>query len=107
MRYFDPDDNPHVYDQETAEMREQLEAQIREELREELQTKFERVMTLIGEENYNFCVDCWDEVEDEEVVDTCPWCHFRGEVWTKIVAQGDVKFCGSCRRHWKDEDQAA
>lgn len=102
-KYFSPMDNPFLYDSITKEMGEMMEKEIREEVREELASQFEDLKEMVGQKNFNFCVDCWANLEPDEPP-VCLWCKRPDHVWMHQKLQGTVLCCTACNKYWDDRE---
>lgn len=100
MEYFDPEGNPYIYDQR----RDELEENLREEIREEFNEQFEQVKEFLGENNWNFCVNCWDSVQEEEPL-MCIFCKRHECVMELKKLSGTVYYCMLCQRWWDENEQ--
>lgn len=109
--FFDPESDPEVYDRLMDEAREACEDEIREEVRQEFKDKFDMVSSMIAEGDHEFCVNCWEELADEEMAPEeppeetmCLWCKKTDQVWERPTPEGRVYCCVRCGKYW-DEDE--
>ena len=110
-QFFDPIDNPRLYDDAMEQLRQEVVEELREDLekevRKEFLEKFEEVKRMSREDDHEFCVECWEELADpdpdEELM--CLWCKRVDCVWTKVSHGRTVYYCETCRKYWNEEEE--
>jgi hypothetical protein len=102
--FFSPADNPFLFDAIVKQVEEARESEIRDEIRDELATKFEEVKEMISERNFNFCVDCWANLDEDEPP-YCLWCKDTQYVWMHQTPQGMILCCTRCNKYWNDQEE--
>jgi Zn finger protein HypA/HybF involved in hydrogenase expression len=114
MPWFDPGDNPRIFDRLQDELREKIVKDVQDEIREEFQDRIERVWVMIGEGNLNFCGHCLEELEEEPEgpefeeppgEPDCLFCKSNTYVWEKTTPEGVIYHCGQCRKYWNEEEE--
>jgi hypothetical protein len=103
-QYFSPLDNPFMYDALAKVVECEKEGEIYDEVREDFTTKFEMVKEMVGEQNFNFCVECWADLEVKEPP-VCLWCKSPDFVWLHEKLQGTILCCTRCGKYWDDQEE--
>ena len=103
-KYFSPVDNPFLYDAIAKLVETEKEEQIREEIREELRDRFDTIKEMISDHQFNFCVDCWANLDEDEPP-YCLWCKSPDNVWMHQKPQGMILCCTACNRYWNDQEE--
>jgi hypothetical protein len=104
IAYANIEENPYLYDQLYAEWHSEMEDQLNEEMKERYREKFDRVRKQVADGNFNFCVECFDLLEDPPPL-MCLWCKKKDAVWTQTRDTGEVHFCARCHRYWNDQEE--
>lgn len=102
-KYFSPMENPFLYDTLANQVYEEKEGEFREEIRDEFASRFEEVKEMISSQNFNFCVECWKELEEDEPP-YCLWCKSPDFVAMHQKKQGLTFFCAPCNKYWDDQE---
>jgi len=103
-KFFSPMDNPFLYDAISNRVYIEREDQIREEVQEEMMNRFDEVKEMISERKFNFCVDCWADLEEDEPP-VCLWCKSPDYVWMHQRRQGMMFCCTRCNKYWNDQEE--
>lgn len=103
VQYFDPEDNPRLYDELCARLQEDLEPQIREEIAEEFKERFERVLGAAAMQQTlpRICQSCWNE--DEPIM--CIFCKQKECVWERRTRENIFYFCSGCGKQWNEYEE--
>ena len=98
--FFSPEEHQVIYDDVVYEIKKDLEPEIRQSWAD----KFEVVKEMVREKNFNFCIECWTQLEEDELP-YCIFCKNTDSVWTQHKEPGSVMYCTRCSRYWDDQDE--
>lgn len=103
-QYFDPEGNPHIYDQLLESVEQDIGKSLRQDLREEMQEKMDRIIGAGARKETlpNLCKDCWQDLYDEDPL-MCIFCKKDECVMELRKRAMTYYFCMQCRKWW---DQA-
>jgi hypothetical protein len=93
-----------MYDSIVKSVADEREKDIRDEVRDEFSQQFEVVKEMISEQRFNFCVDCWANIEEDEPP-YCLWCKATDYVWMHQKPQGMIFCCTRCNKYWDDQEE--
>jgi hypothetical protein len=107
MGYFDPDNNPYIFDEVAGGMRYEIEEEVRDEIKDEYRSKLEAITGALadGKKLETFCQECWDEMGESEDP-MCLWCKQTDAVWIK-GSSGDstIYCCTRCQKYWDEKER--
>lgn len=101
--FFSPTEG-FLYDSVIKQMGEEWGDTNKDEIREEYSQKFEEVKEMIGQQNFQFCVECWAELDADEPP-VCLWCKSPDFVWMHQKPQGMIFCCTRCNKYWDNEEE--
>ncbi len=91
--FFDPESNPHLYDEYAEKIREAVTHDVYSEVEDHFQ---------------NHCTKCGDPLEDVQEPENpnCLWCKTNVRVWTMNLRDtGIIYRCDICNHYWNEFEE--
>lgn len=103
MAYFNPEDNPRIFDEIQGQLQQELEPQMREEVIEEFREKFEKLLgaAALGQVLPFMCNKCWGQ--DEPIM--CIFCKKDECVGEYRTRNGVFFHCMWCKKWWNSNEE--